>query len=129
MGATYIITKGPFGYVRNPLYFGNILMYFGFGIMANTPIFALVGLVYFLFQYSLIVSLEEETLLNKFPEEYIEYYKEVPRFIPALKQYKGGTHPQPEISWYNGWKSERRTMQAIGLVILLLLALWYFRSL
>ncbi|MBI4810581.1 MAG: isoprenylcysteine carboxylmethyltransferase family protein, partial [Ignavibacteriales bacterium] len=60
VGATYLITNGPFSYVRNPLYLGNMLMYFGFGIIANSPVLALTGFVYFLFQYSLIVSLEEE---------------------------------------------------------------------
>ena len=34
-GATNLITDGPFGYVRNPLYVGNILMYTGFGVMSN----------------------------------------------------------------------------------------------
>jgi len=128
VGASYLVTKGPFSYVRNPLYLGNMLIYFGFGLMAGSQILALIGLIYFLFQYSLIVSLEEESLFGKFPEEYIRYFKAVPRFLPSYKKYAGPMHPQPEIDCKNGLKSERRTLQAIGIVTLFLLTIWYFRG-
>jgi protein-S-isoprenylcysteine O-methyltransferase Ste14 len=128
VGASYLVTKGPFSYVRNPLYLGNMTMYFGFGIMADSPLLALAGLFYFFFQYSMIISLEEEGLLKKFLDEYVQYYQAVPRFVPTLKKYTGGTHPQPEINWSSGLKSERRTIQAITLVILILIVLWYVRG-
>ena len=34
VGGTYLVTTGPFGYVRNPLYVGNIMMYVGIGVMS-----------------------------------------------------------------------------------------------
>jgi protein-S-isoprenylcysteine O-methyltransferase Ste14 len=34
VGGTYLITNGPFAYVRNPLYVGNMLMYIGIGVMS-----------------------------------------------------------------------------------------------
>jgi len=45
--ANQLVTSGPFAYVRNPLYIGNILMYVGFGIISFAlfpylPLFALV---------------------------------------------------------------------------------------
>ena len=75
VGGTYLITRGPYSYVRNPLYLGNMLIYFGFGIMSQAlfPWLPTIALVYFLFQYSLIVSLEEEFLMSKFQDEYRQY--------------------------------------------------------
>jgi hypothetical protein len=74
VGAPDVVIAGPFSYVRNPLYIGNILMYTGVGVMANalTPWLVLVALVYFSVQYSLIVSLEEEFLEKEFGDGYIE---------------------------------------------------------
>ncbi|MBI1807470.1 MAG: isoprenylcysteine carboxylmethyltransferase family protein [Ignavibacteria bacterium] len=128
VGGTFLITKGPFSFVRNPLYVGNILMYFGVGVMSNTPVLALVALFYFLFQYSMIVSLEEEYLLKAFGNEYVKYCQSVPRFIPVFKRYNDGIHPQPELDWTRGLISEKRTLQAIGLLTIALLILWRLRG-
>ena len=34
VGGTFLITNGPFSYVRNPLYVGNMMLYAGVGIMS-----------------------------------------------------------------------------------------------
>ncbi len=128
VGATVLVTTGPYSFVRNPLYLGNMMMYFGLGIMANTPLLAMIGLFYFFFQYTLIVSLEEESLFKKFPEEYLRYFQSVPRFIPTLRKYLDGNHPQPVVNWKNGINSERRTFQAIASVIILLIVIWFLRG-
>jgi len=57
VGGTYLVISGPFAYVRNPLYVGNMLMYVGIGIMSMAlfPYLQIVALGYFIFQYWLIV--------------------------------------------------------------------------
>ena len=126
VGGTYLITKGPFAYVRNPLYLGNMLLYFGVGIMANAlfPWLPLIALIYFLFQYSLIVSLEEEYLLKTFHEEFEKYCAATARFFPHFKQFQSGSLEQPSLDWKKGLVSEKRTLQAIGILTILLTALW-----
>ena len=128
VGGTYLITTGPFSYVRNPLYVGNILMYFGAGVMANTPILALIALIFFFWQYSLIVSLEEEYLRKTFTNEFIEYCRAVPRFFPTLSKYTGGRHEQPKLNWKRGMVSEKRSLQAIIILTLVLMIFWYVRG-
>jgi protein-S-isoprenylcysteine O-methyltransferase Ste14 len=128
VGGTFLITTGPFSYVRNPLYVGNMLLYVGVGIMAGLPLFALFALVYFFFQYSLIVSLEEEYLHKTFGDDFKRYCAEVPRFFPAMRKYAGGAHEQPELQWRRGMQSERRTLQAILLVAILLIILMFVRG-
>jgi len=118
IGATRLVTNGPFSRVRNPLYLGNILIYLGLSIMANAwlPWIALVVVVWFVFQYALIVSLEEEFLKQKFGAEYIAYMNRVPRFLPRL----AGAGPAPNstvtFSPKRGLASEGRTLQALALV-------------
>jgi len=128
VGGTFLITRGPFSYVRNPLYLGNILMYFGIGIMSNVPVLAVIAFLFFLFQYSLIVSLEEEYLEKTFGNEFARYRESVPRFIPSFRRYAGASHVQPDLDWKRGVISERRTLQAIALVSVLLVVIRYWRG-
>lgn len=127
VGAPDVIVSGPYAHVRNPLYVGNIVLYVGIGIMSNAlvPWLPMVALAYFLVQYALIVSLEEEFLEKEFGAAYLEFKKNVPRFIPRLTSY---THPAQERQkpqWSEGLRSETRTLQAIGLVLVILAVIWY----
>ncbi len=130
VGGTYLITTGPFAYVRNPLYVGNVLLYLGSGIMANAlfPWLALAALIYFLFQYSAIVSLEEEYLAEKFKEEFVKYRDATPRFLPRLTPYGAPGGPQPPLDWKSGFESEKRTLQAIGILAAALAGIWALRG-
>ena len=128
VGGSQLVSHGPFAHVRNPLYLGNMLIYFGIGIMANTPLLAFFALIYFFFQYSLIVSLEEESLFRIFGGEYIDYFQAVPRFVPTFKKYKGGNPSQPELDLKKGLNSERSSLLAICITTVLLLVLWYVRG-
>lgn len=130
VGGTYLITKGPFAYVRNPLYLGNMLLYFGAGLMSKAlfPWLAVAAFTYFLFQYSIIVSLEEEYLVKTFKEGFLKYCQHVPKFFPTFQPYTGGEHEQPPLDWSSGLISEKRTLQAIGILIVLLLVVWKVRG-
>ena len=129
VGATNLITDGPFGYVRNPLYVGNILMYVGCGVMSKAlvPWLQVIALAWFIIQYHLIVSREEEHLRRAFGEEYEQYLKNVPRFIPRLTKYAGehSFHRSPDFS--RGIASETRTLQGFAVVIILIVARYYIR--
>ncbi|MBI3193610.1 MAG: isoprenylcysteine carboxylmethyltransferase family protein [Ignavibacteriae bacterium] len=130
VGGTFLVTTGPFAYVRNPLYLGNMLIYFGIGTMsfALFPWLTVGAYIYFYVQYSFIVSLEEEHLAQKFGDEYERYTKSVPRFFPSLIPYKRGTNEQPELDWKRGFISEKRTLQAIVLLTILLIVIWQVRA-
>lgn len=129
VGGTYLIISGPFAYVRNPLYVGNILLYSGLGIMsfALFPYLQVVAILFFLVQYKLIVKEEEIFLAQKFGKHYENYVKEVPRFLPAFKPYKSNAVKQPSFKFDRGLKSEARTLQAFALVVLLIVIKWYLR--
>ena len=127
VGGTFLITKGPFAFVRNPLYVGNILIYCGVGLMANLIWLVAFGLIFFTVQYSLIVSLEEEYLIRTFGDQYLRYTKAVPRFIPTIKKFTSGTNVQPDLDWVRGVISEKSTLLAITSVTIILIAFLLFR--
>jgi protein-S-isoprenylcysteine O-methyltransferase Ste14 len=128
VGGSKLVTNGPYAYVRNPLYLGNMLMYLGFGVMSMAlfPYFQIIGLIYFFVQYYLIVTLEEDYLSRAFPDEYALYIKHVPRFIPRLKRYEFASNFKFDIK--EALKSERRTLQAFFLVVALNILIFIFKT-
>lgn len=127
VGGTYLIISGPFAYVRNPLYVGNILIYLGLGIMSYAlfPYLQIIALLFFIFQYYLIVKAEEEYLFNTFGEQYKKYFNHVPRFLPRLTAYRDDSVEQPSFKIKEGLKSERRTLQALIVVSILIVIKFY----
>jgi len=131
VGGTYLVINGPYAHVRNPLYVGNILIYFGLGIMsfALFPYLQIIALAFFVFQYSEIIKEEEGFLREKFGNDFDEYYKNVPRIFPRLTPYKKEGVEQPEYDIKKGLRSERRTLQAFVIVAGTLIILWFLRRL
>ncbi len=129
VGGTFLIVSGPYAYVRNPLYIGNIIIYFGLGLMSNAifPYLQILALVYFWYQYHSIVKEEESYLKSKFGNNYLDYCKKVNRFFPKLKKYTNQDIEQPEFSWKKGFRSEIRSIQAAFSVIAILVLIWIIR--
>jgi len=130
VGAPELIMAGPYSYVRNPLYLGNMLLYFGFGVMSNAlfPWLLVVAMIWFVFQYYQIVILEEDFLSKKFAELYREYAKHVPRFFPTFTPYVNSDIQSRQFpDWRVAFKSERRTFQALGIVTVSLIIIYWLR--
>jgi protein-S-isoprenylcysteine O-methyltransferase Ste14 len=127
VGGTYLIVSGPFAHVRNPLYLGNILIYTGLGVMsfAVFPYLQIAGLLFFYFQYRMIINEEEKYLQNTFGAAFEDYKKNVPRFIPRISPYSGQAVEQPVFKIKAGLRSEKRSLQALSLVSITLFLLWF----
>lgn len=126
VGGGRLITDGPYGYVRNPLYVGNFILSFGLVIMswAWMPWMVFVYVSLFGIQYSLIVDLEEEYLKNRFGTVYEDYRHHVRRWIPRVRPYASPEKSDPK--FLKALHSERNTLQAIVAVCGLLLIRWHF---
>jgi protein-S-isoprenylcysteine O-methyltransferase Ste14 len=127
VGGTYLVVSGAYSHVRNPLYVGNILMYLGIGIMSMSlyPYLQIIALWFFYFQYDQIINEEEKFLTTKFGKEYQDYLDNVPRLIPSFSKYKNDNLEQPTYNLSAGIKSERRTLQAFGIIIILIIIRHY----
>jgi protein-S-isoprenylcysteine O-methyltransferase Ste14 len=127
VGASKLVTSGAFAHVRNPLYVGNVCIYIGVGIMSQalTPWLPLAALVYFVFQYTLIIREEEDFLRRTFGAEYEEFCRNVPRLLIRIVPY-ASPHPVAP-NWRAAWKSETRTLQGLGVVLILLFLVGWLR--
>jgi len=77
-----LTTTGPYSFVRNPIYLGNILICLGLVTVSELLWFVPIALLYCFSVYSLVVSYEERHLLDKYGESYRQYLSQVPRWIP-----------------------------------------------
>ncbi len=113
-----LITNGPFGLVRNPLYVGNFLITLGIATFSGVSWLVALTIVLFSFQYYCIVKHEEKLLLARFGAEYEAYMQTVPAWVPArlpsLDQIEWPSTFSPAL------RSERRTLAAIALMLLAL---------
>lgn len=82
--AKKLVQNGIFAHCRNPLYLGNLLILIGVGIAANSLLFIVFGIPFFLFAYFAIIRAEEEYLEKKFGQEFKDYCKRVHRIIPKF---------------------------------------------
>ena len=82
-----LVDTGPFGFVRNPLYIGNILLWIGFAVTARLVWLAPVVLVLLGAEYHAIVRWEEQLLEAKRGQEYRDYMSRVSRWLPL--RHKG----------------------------------------
>ncbi len=121
VGAGELVTNGPFAHLRNPLYFGNMIMYTGAAVIANVwlPWLLLIVWIFFGIQYHLIVLLEEEKLEHLFGSDYTQYKAAVPRFIPRARAYGKKSDVRPDLGM--AIRSEKSTFLSFSAVVLLLL--------
>src|SRR5262245_28133221 len=66
-------TAGPYAYVRNPLYVGNLLICAGLMFAAHDARAALLGLTFFFGEYFFIIRAEEDFLRRQFGDRYEQY--------------------------------------------------------
>lgn len=123
VGGTFLVVSGAYSHVRNPLYLGNILLYLGIGIMSMSlyPYLQIIALWFFYLQYHLIIKEEEKFLASKFGSSYDEYLESVPRLIPSPHRYSNPALEQPVFNLKAGVRSEKRTLQAFSLIVLIVL--------
>jgi protein-S-isoprenylcysteine O-methyltransferase Ste14 len=77
-----IVTDGPYGLTRNPLYFFSFLGLLGVGLAsANPAVLALLVLAFALY-YPGVFAQEEAKLLRKHGDAFAAYRDRVPRFWP-----------------------------------------------
>lgn len=100
-----LVTYGIFGWLRNPLYVGNLLIWIGFVIGSGVLWFIPFAIVLFAIEYALIVRYEEGVLESIFGAEYLEYKRRTPRWFPRPPAAaSSGEH-----SWGEAWRSEIST--------------------
>jgi protein-S-isoprenylcysteine O-methyltransferase Ste14 len=115
-----LVDRGPFAYVRNPLYLGNIALWIGFAVSAGLLWVAPVLALLLAFEYHAIVRWEERLLEERLGERYRAYAAQVPRWLPNASRKVSAVSPQTVFSWRETFYSERGTLIAIAIGFALL---------
>jgi protein-S-isoprenylcysteine O-methyltransferase Ste14 len=77
-----LATKGVFGRVRHPMYLGTHLFYLGLAIITFSIISIILWMIIFAF-YNTLANYEEIKLEERFGNQFLEYRKNVRKWIPA----------------------------------------------
>ena len=78
-----LMTNGPYGICRNPMLLGVFIYHFGVLIVLLSIGAVIVFLIEILIM-TVQVKKEEQRLINDFGNEYVEYSKNVNRFLPKF---------------------------------------------
>ena len=84
------VAVGPYKYVRNPMYVGGLIVFFGFGLYLRSFSVLLLSFGVFLLLHLFVTLYEEPNLRNRFGLSYEDYCRHVNRWIPRLPPAKSG---------------------------------------
>lgn len=76
-----LVTRGPYRYVRHPVYLGEIAAFAGFVIALQQPL-SVLALIVFCAGQAVRLRLEERALLAEYPAEYGAFMARTPRLVP-----------------------------------------------
>ncbi len=90
----HLVIKGPYKYVRNPMITAVLSILIAESLLLNSIeifywfiVFWVINMIYF-------PLVEEKQLKARFKEEYLEYIKHVPRWIPRLTPWEKEIYKQ-----------------------------------
>ncbi len=77
-----LMTKGPYAYVRHPIYSAAIMKALGFVLLTNSVLGLVAFLIILIPALLYRISLEEKALVGHFGQDYLRYKKRVKALIP-----------------------------------------------
>jgi protein-S-isoprenylcysteine O-methyltransferase Ste14 len=80
-----IVTKGPYSWVRHPLYLAGLLIWIGLLVTFGSALALAIALLYVLPAYWIYMRAEERMMLEHFGDAYRQYKHEVGMLIPRWR--------------------------------------------
>ena len=80
-----LATKGPYQFVRHPLYSGIIYSTTGLIAVLQSSWSLLISVLPLSIFWSWLVQKEERDMINRFGKKYLEYMEKTGQFFPSLK--------------------------------------------
>lgn len=82
--ANSLNTTGMYSLTRNPLYFGNSIIYVAVAMFTQSLWLTILMILFLIVYLERIIATEERYLLDKFGEPYAQWAASVPVFFPRL---------------------------------------------
>jgi protein-S-isoprenylcysteine O-methyltransferase Ste14 len=83
-----IVIKGMYAYVRNPMIIGVLIALIGESIAILSLNIFIWAVIFFIINNIYFLAYEEPNLERRFKDDYREYKRNVPRWIPKLNPFK-----------------------------------------
>jgi protein-S-isoprenylcysteine O-methyltransferase Ste14 len=83
-----LVIKGAYRHVRNPMITGVLFMLLGGSLVLGSKYILIWSVVFFVMNHLYFIVFEEPGLERRFSEEYLQYKREVPRWLPRFRAYK-----------------------------------------
>lgn len=126
LDAPQLVTAGPYAYVRNPLYVGNMLNGLGVATAAFYPQQAgciVLSMLFVIVFYTFLGRHEETFLARLFGTQYDDYRRSVPAWLPTGSAY---AQPHGRFCWRRSVRFERSSLLWLFLIWMVLVAKgWY----
>lgn len=81
-----LVTTGAYGFVRNPMYLGLILIWLGIGVAFQNVLLLVVSLVYVVPVMWIYIRAEERMMSSEFGAQFEEYERRVGKLLPRLRR-------------------------------------------
>ena len=75
------VVRGPYRYVRNPMYIGAAAVLLGVGLFISSPAVILLALGFLLLMHLIVILHEERALEERFGSDYLHYKATVHRWL------------------------------------------------
>jgi len=89
----HLVVKGFYRYVRNPMYVAVVAVILGQAVLFGDVRVLEYTLFAWLAAHLFVLAYEEPTLRKTFDAEYESFCANVPRWIPRVTPWRGGTAP------------------------------------
>jgi protein-S-isoprenylcysteine O-methyltransferase Ste14 len=86
-----LVVSGLYRYVRNPMYIAVVSVIFGQSLLFGDVRLLIYGALFWLGCHLFVISYEEPTLEQTFGAQYDSFRANVPRWIPRLTPWTGGS--------------------------------------
>jgi len=83
-----LASTGLYSLVRHPQYTGLFIGLFGEGVVHWPTLFSVVLFPVIVLAYGLLARSEEKRVIEQFGQEYIDYRRRVPMFLPRMGQWR-----------------------------------------
>ena len=80
----YLVTQGPYQWVRNPMYLAVLSIVIGEAILFRSYLLVGYALLVWAVVHMFVVFVEEPSLRHQFGESYETYLRTIPRWLPRF---------------------------------------------
>jgi protein-S-isoprenylcysteine O-methyltransferase Ste14 len=119
-----LATSGPYAHMRNPLYFGSLLLAIGFSTATHSIPAAALLTVYFVVFYTAVIRREEKELRAQYGSAFDEYAAQVPLLLPRFTAWKNSPGRFSWTQYRRNREYEAALGFAGGIALLWLVMFW-----